>query len=40
MKVEKLSKLDVDKQLEVLMTWVTEQLEKGDVPKFNDVIAF
>jgi hypothetical protein len=40
MKVEKLSKLDVDKQLEVLMTWVTEQLEKGDVPKFNDVIDY
>ena len=40
MKVEKLSKFEIDEQLQVLMNWVTEQLQKGDVPKFNDVVDY
>jgi hypothetical protein len=28
MKVEKLSKFEIDEQLQVLMNWVTEQLQK------------
>ena len=35
-----LSKLEVGEQLEELMTWVTGQIERGDVPKFNDVVDY
>jgi len=36
----KLSKLEIAEQLKVLMQWVTSLIQKGDVPKFNDVIDY
>ncbi len=38
--MDKLSKQEVKSQLDILMTWVTEQLDKGFVPKFSDVVDY
>ena len=38
--MDKLSKQEVESQLDILMTWVTEQLDKGFVPKFSDVVDY
>ena len=38
--MDKLSKEEVENELNILMTWVTEQIERGDVPKFSDVLDY
>ena len=35
-----LSKEELEEQLNILMTWVTEQVEKQDVPRFSDVLDY
>jgi len=40
LKKPKLSLKEKRQQLEQLMLWVTEQIQKGYVPKFNDVIDY
>ena len=38
LKMTKLSKTETEQELNILMLWVTEQLQNGDVPKFTDVV--
>ena len=33
-----LSKKEIEEQLNIVMTWVTEQIENQQVPRFSDVL--
>lgn len=37
---KKLNKIDIEKQLNVVLQWVQEQIDKNDVPRFVDVIDY
>ena len=40
LKMTKLSKTETEQELNILMLWVTEQLQNGYVPKFTDVVDY
>ena len=40
MKVNKLEKEEVDKQLKIVIDWVQQQIEKNDIPRMSDVLDF